>query len=56
MQAVENFQFSDMISFADALESLYEFLEVQEAVAICIHQPECTLDLEIVFVVFKFKK
>ena len=53
MQAVENFQFSDMISFADALESLHEFFKVQEAVAICIHQPECTLDLEFVFVVVK---
>ena len=53
MQAIEDFQFSDMISFADALESLHELLEVQEAVAICVHQPECSLDLEIVFVVVK---
>lgn len=40
-----------MISFADTLKSLYKFLEVQEAIAIGVHQPEGSLDLEIVFVV-----
>ncbi len=37
MQTIENFQFSDMISFADALQSLDQFFEVQEAIAIRVH-------------------
>jgi len=45
MQAIEDLQFCDVVPLADRVEDLDEFLEVQEAVAVGVHQTKSSFDL-----------
>jgi hypothetical protein len=45
MQAIEDLQFCDVVPLADRVEDLNEFLEVQEAVAVGVHQTKSSFDL-----------